>query len=606
MNSGRESDDRQRWLELKELFNAAVELPPSDWPAFVRNVRDRDSDLADQLQRLIDGHVNTLIPTKPLRLHRLAPGVSLGPYLLTDLIGEGGMGQVYRAQDTRLGREVAIKVLPPELAHDSDRRARMEREARAMGMLNHPNVVTVYDIGDHHGSPFIVSELLEGRTLREEVAARTGSGSALDAPAAVDIVIAVADALGAAHRRGIVHRDIKPENIVLTEDGRIKVLDFGIAKLVDAEAPSEASALNTVIGTVGYMTPEQLRGETPCAQTDVYACGVVLFELLSGKRPHEHKSHAALIGAILHEPPAPLVDVPPLLSALVARCLDKRAEARFADGAELAAELRALNVVERGAVRAQFPRAQDRPKPQRGRPLLVTSVGVLLAIIAIAGLIWRQQREGSLPPPSPAAQPEVVLPAPSTSPLPSTVEQGRREPPPETRPPASRARQPRENPAAATGQPRPTVESAPAVTQPALPPPAVPTLSGVWTVSEQIAEDVQAIECAASGALQLTFNDGLLDGTLRLKRDCKDGKRNATDSTESTAAISGGTSSGDAVSFGTRVVDEGLTTTCKYSGQVVGSSKGAMAGEVVCHARSVGLSSELTLRGTWRASRTSP
>ena len=597
MASEHESLDQQRWAELKALFGEILELPPNDWPPFVERIRDRDAGLAVELQRLLDGHADSLIQLKTGRLDHLTPGITLGPYVLTGMIGEGGMGQVYRAKDERLGREVAIKVLPPDLTRDPDRRARMEREARAMGMLNHPNIVTVYDIGDHQGSPFIVSELLEGQTLRDRMVDAAGSGGRIPAPEAADIVTSVADALGAAHRRGIVHRDIKPENIFLTTDGRIKVLDFGIAKLLDGESAGSGTVVGAMIGTLSYMAPEQVRGESASAESDVYAAGVVLYELLSGAHPYAGRSQTALIGAILHEQPAPLVGVPPALTALVVRCLDKRTDARIADGAALATELRSLPAVDPLANTSR-------------RRYLVASAIVLLAGVAIGSVLWRQQPdEGVSEAPANGVGADIALPAPASPSSTPAPPSGGRETPSPTRgvgPPvegSSRA----DGQRGARPQASSTIESSAPQPPPVSPtPPVAAPLTGVWTFNEQMREDVHAIECAAAGALQLKFDDGVLDGTLRMKRDCTDTKKRSTDSTESAAALSAGSSTGDVVSFVTRVVDEGLATTCRYSGKVVGSAKETATGEVTCEARSEGLAGVLTLRGSWRAKRTSP
>ena len=587
MSSGRESLDRQRWAELKDLFGAIVELPPDDWPAFVEGVRHRDADLAAELQRLIDGHAASLIQLKTGRLEHLAPGTALGPYILDGLIGEGGMGQVYRARDERLGRDVAIKVLPTDVTHDSERRARMEREARAMGLLNHPNVVTVYDIGDYRGSPFIVSELLDGQTLRDRIAA-AAPRDRMSHREILEVMASVADALGAAHRRGIVHRDVKPENIFLTSDGRTKVLDFGIAKLVDGEAAADHTVAGAVIGTLSYMAPEQLRGEAARAQSDVYACGVVLYELVSGAHPYAGRSQAALIGAILHESPPPPAGVSPALAALVLRCLEKRPDARPEDGLALANELRALTVLEPG--RAVSKRA------------IAAAAVVVLVGAGVGGLYLRQQRDGTAPEPqSPVSRSDIVLPAPVTptaaapdvqKPVTSPSIPGSA-PPAQTAPPVASSAQSDSSPPS----------------QPSAPPAAVPmpiSLNGVWTFTERIREDVHAIDCGADGALQIRSSDGVLDGTLKLKRDCTDTKRRTTDSTDSTASLGAGASTADVVSFVTQVVDQGLTTTCRYSGHVVGNSKDAMVGETTCEARSEGLTGTLALRGTWRANRTSP
>ena len=620
MTPGREPSDRESWAKLKSLFNEALDRPREEWPAFVLALRGRDPSRADQLQRLLDGHVEAFLEVGPPGSEELQPGTEVGPYVITGLIGEGGMGRVYRARDARLGRHVAIKVLPPSLAHEPARRVRMEREARATGMLNHPNIVTVYDVGHHRGAPFIVTELLEGQTLRQHVAGKDGVGGRLDPKSAVDILTAIADAAGAAHDRAIVHRDIKPENVFLTSDGRIKVLDFGIAKLADAEAASNATATGVIVGTLGYMAPEQLRGDPPQAGTDVYACGVVLYELLMGARPFVGGSQAALIGAILHRPAPPLESAPPALALLVARCLAKEPEARYRSGAALAGELRAL----RGAL-ADADNLRDLTTvPLDAAPDLATAesrgmhprrtsfvaVGIALLASVVIGALWLQHREVA-PPSTPAAIVDKPGPSAPASPPPTAPQAGR---PDGSTPPIAEPR--RSGPAPTSKEkptvPTPTPQSPQTTTAPATPQPQSPAaapslpLSGVWTLSEQVTEDVQAIECAASGALQITVGDGVLDGSLRLKQDCKDTKRKTTESTEEFAALTAGTIVGDAISFSTRTTVDDVATTCRYSGRVVGSSKATMAGEVTCEARAAGLSSVLTLRGSWRANRMPP
>jgi len=222
----------------------------------------------------------------------LTTGARLGAYEVLGQLGAGGMGEVYRARDTRLGRDVAIKVLPPAFANDPERLARFEQEARAAAALNHPNILAVHDLGQHAGAPFIVTELLDGMSLREAL-----EHGALPARKAIDYGVAVAQGLAAAHDKGIVHRDLKPDNVFITADGRVKILDFGVAKLTQPDAalagltvmattpaagPQTVSGM--VVGTIGYMSPEQVRGGVADPRSDIFSLGVLLHEMLSGQR----------------------------------------------------------------------------------------------------------------------------------------------------------------------------------------------------------------------------------------------------------------------------------------------------------------------------------
>src|SRR5437773_5915431 len=216
----------------------------------------------------------------------ITAGSRVGPYEILAPLGAGGMGEVYRAGDPRLGREVAIKVLPPSLACDADRLRRFEQEARAAGVLNHPNILAIFDIGSHDGSPYIVFELLEGQTLRECV-----NSGPVPPRKGTDCATQIARGLAAAHDKGIIHRDLKPENLFVTKDGRVKILDFGLAKLrpeVSVEgtgAPTvESTEPGTILGTVGYMSPEQVRGRPAGQRSDILALGAVLYGMLSDKR----------------------------------------------------------------------------------------------------------------------------------------------------------------------------------------------------------------------------------------------------------------------------------------------------------------------------------
>src|SRR6267378_8214715 len=219
----------------------------------------------------------------------LSPNTTIAQYSVISKIGEGGMGEVYRATDTKLGRDVAIKVLPAAFSADSERLRRFEQEAQAAGALNHPNILVIYHIGTHEGAPYIVSELLEGETLRERMA-----GAALPQRKAIDYALQIARGLAAAHDKGIVHRDIKPDNVFITDDGRVKILDFGLAKLTSAtdgtqsqsEVPTRKVNTDpgTVMGTMGYMSPEQLKGQPADHRSDIFSFGAILYEMLSGKR----------------------------------------------------------------------------------------------------------------------------------------------------------------------------------------------------------------------------------------------------------------------------------------------------------------------------------
>ena len=269
----------------------------------------------------------------------LAPGSRLGPYEILAPLGAGGMGEVYRSRDTRLQRGVALKVISREGSHDSERIRRFEQEARAAGTLSHPNVCAVYDLGVHEGSPFVVMELLEGETLRELL-----RPSHLPLRKALTYAAQAADGLASAHAKGIVHRDLKPENLFITKDGRVKVLDFGLAKLTGAEPPpadtlaAGATGPRTIttpgvlLGTIAYMAPEQIRGSAVDARADVFALGVVLYEMLTGRSPFPGSSSADVMSAILHQEPVPLAtlrpDAPAQLVWFARRCLVKDPDRR--------------------------------------------------------------------------------------------------------------------------------------------------------------------------------------------------------------------------------------------------------------------------------------
>jgi len=277
----------------------------------------------------------------------MKPGDRLGPYEIVALLGVGGMGEVYRAKDNRLGRDVAIKVLPAEFAADPDRLRRFEQEAQAIATLNHPNILAIHDIGTHEGRPYIVTELLEGESLRERLA-----GSPLPSRKAMELAVQIAQGLAAAHEKGIVHRDLKPENLFITRDGQAKILDFGVAKLLPKREQGERSVAPTVLegtdpgivmGTAGYMSPEQVRGLPVDHRSDIFSFGCVLYEMVTGRRAFARATAADTMAAILtEEPPDPSgihQAVPPPLSRVIAHCLEKQPEERFQSARDLAYDL---------------------------------------------------------------------------------------------------------------------------------------------------------------------------------------------------------------------------------------------------------------------------
>ena len=282
----------------------------------------------------------------------LLPGAKLGPYEILSTLGAGGMGEVYRARHWRLERDVAIKVLPEHLVGDRDAIARFEREAKAVATLNHPNILAIHDFGDNRGTPYAVMELLEGETLRSRL-----SRSVPPWQKAVEIAIAVAEGLSAAHAKGIIHRDLKPENVFLTSDGRVKILDFGLARWVPVPGSSSAPGApdltatqpGIVMGTVAYMSPEQVRGISAGAPSDIFSLGCVLFEMLVGQGAFVRPTAAETIAAILTEDSPRLgsnlgsnVQIPADLERVVAHCLEKEPQQRFQSARDLAFNLRAV------------------------------------------------------------------------------------------------------------------------------------------------------------------------------------------------------------------------------------------------------------------------
>lgn len=332
------------------------------------------------------------------------PGTQLGPYELVRVIGAGGMGEVYLAKDQRLGREVAIKILLPGFASDQERLKRFEQEARAIALLNHPNVMQVYDTGLHEGTPYLVMELLEGQTLRERM-----NGGALSPRKAGEIALQIVRGLAAAHDKGITHRDLKPENIFLTGDTHLKILDFGLAKLRNP-LPSDSTTtqdgptlpmetrLGVMVGTVGYMSPEQVNGRPADPRSDIFAFGVILWEMLLGQRPFQGESAVEVMHAILKlDPPEKeSLQLPENLSWLLRRCLQKDPKARFQSALDLGFELeRALEHLSSGSVLRPLPTF---PRLRRNA---LRWAGWAVGVLALAGAGWGSARLLA-PPPTPS------------------------------------------------------------------------------------------------------------------------------------------------------------------------------------------------------------
>lgn len=344
------------------MFQTALECAPDDRSAFISAACGDDDFLRREVEALLaaDEEAGSLIETPayavaaPLIAGGDAPtlmGKSIGHYQIISPLGKGGMGEVYTAKDTRLGRKVALKLLPVEFTTDADRLRRFEREARAASALNHPNILTIYDIGEDSGQHFIAAELVEGVTVRQQL-----EGKRPTLAEALKIAIQIAAALEAAHGAGIVHRDIKPENVMVRPDGLVKVLDFGLAKLAapsalanSSEAPTLArssTAAGVVLGTLRYMSPEQARGEKVDARTDIFSLGVMLYELVAGHTPFEGVTPSETIAAILRDEPSKLsgmnLKISPQLRRILLRCLEKRPEERFQSASDLGFALEAL------------------------------------------------------------------------------------------------------------------------------------------------------------------------------------------------------------------------------------------------------------------------
>jgi serine/threonine protein kinase len=369
-----------RWKQIESLYHAALEMPEGRRSAFLAEVCAGDAALHDEVASLIFSHeqAGAFIESTPDDViagmladqqARAMLGRTLGHYRIVSLVGAGGMGEVYRARDTKLDRDVAVKILPARLAGDPEALRRFEREAKVVAALSHPNILSIYDFGSDQGVSYAVMELLEGETLRERL-----NRSAVDWREAVGVGIAIAEGLSAAHARGVTHRDLKPENIFLTADGQIKILDFGLARMKRGFAPealtltsafTQTTSPGLIMGTVGYMSPEQVRGEKVEVSSDIFSFGCVLYETLSRRRPFGQGAPAEVIAAILKEEPPPLRDapaeIPAELERIVRKALRKAPGERYPNAVEARDDLK--NTRLESELKDRLKRSEDQTAP---------------------------------------------------------------------------------------------------------------------------------------------------------------------------------------------------------------------------------------------------
>jgi serine/threonine protein kinase len=374
--------DEGRWTVLERIFHAALELDSAQRGAYIRDACGGDEDLRRRVESLFIHDNSSLAETE---LSPAGNGPRIGPYRILSKLGAGGMGQVYLAVDSRLGRRVAIKVLPPQYANDVDRKLRFEREARSASALNHPNIITVHDFSSDGKLDYLVMEYVEGKPL-DRLIPREG----LKLSEALGYAIQMADALACAHAAGIVHRDLKPANVVITGTGTAKVLDFGLAKMAEASRSAQSGSA-TIMGTAAYMSPEQASGAPVDARSDIFSFGSMLYEMITGCRPFERDSTAATLSAICNDEPPPARTMEdyghPEMAAVIARCLRKKPAERFGSAAELQAALAAI----RGRPGAK----------RRGNRAWIMAAAALVMVAAAALFSWRP----GLEPPPPVFSP---------------------------------------------------------------------------------------------------------------------------------------------------------------------------------------------------------
>jgi eukaryotic-like serine/threonine-protein kinase len=379
-----------RWARITGIFRSALEKPTAERAAFLKKACAGDETLRRDVERLLAAEAEPTLPSPAAELLEtaaleLVPGQTLAQYRVEAKIGEGGMGAVYRGYDTRLRRNVALKLLPPERFADLDRKRRLLREARAASALSHPNIVTVYEIGAQGDVDFIAMEYVQGKTLDELIPAK-----GLPPKKVFRYAVQIADALAKAHASGILHRDLKPSNIMVTEEDRIKVLDFGLAKMLEPSDGSLDTPVVTeegaIVGTAAYMSPEQAEGRKLDARSDVFSFGSVLYEMATGRRPFLADSRIALLGRIVNEdpqPPGQIAPLPPDLEKLILRCLRKETSRRYQTMADLKAALTDLETETAGPQTSPARKLQPRISLRKVAPFAaVISAAVALTWIS--------------------------------------------------------------------------------------------------------------------------------------------------------------------------------------------------------------------------------
>src|SRR5262245_12802326 len=407
--------DAKRWEQIKEIYDRALDLRGDEREGFLAEACAGDDDLRHEVESLLAAHddAGTFLQSPAVEVAAReifanevsypAPqliGRELANYRIVSLLGRGGMGEVYLAEDKRLRRKVALKMLPAQFTNNAERVRRFEREASAASATNHPNILTIYEIGQVDGAHYIVTEFIDGQTLRQRM-----QNAKLSLNEVVDVAIQVAQALEAAHSAGIIHRDIKPENVMVRRDGLVKVLDFGLAKLteqhqlmpgnggIDSQAATMAKVSTdpgTVMGTASYMSPEQARGQRVDARTDIFSLGVALYEMIADSPPFEGVNALDVIGAILQKEPAPISQLAagaqPELEKIVGKALRKDREERYQTVKDLLNDLKDFKGEQSFAAKLESSGQTKRKQVKRRKPVVLIALLILVSLAAGVGL----------------------------------------------------------------------------------------------------------------------------------------------------------------------------------------------------------------------------